>query len=88
MTIKARRSLNREFYCQLIERISFCTNGGTNSVTSGHQDKHHKSRTVPPRLGRLACMCLGDGCIGVGVGTGDGLVVSSKYQSNLIINKE
>ncbi|KAH3838613.1 hypothetical protein DPMN_112022 [Dreissena polymorpha] len=28
------------------------------------------------------------GCGGVGVGTGDGLVVSSKYQSNLIINKE
>ncbi|KAH3829212.1 hypothetical protein DPMN_131205 [Dreissena polymorpha] len=26
--------------------------------------------------------------LGVGVGTGDGLVVSSKYQSNLIINKE
>ncbi|KAH3728037.1 hypothetical protein DPMN_053983 [Dreissena polymorpha] len=26
--------------------------------------------------------------MGVGVGTGDGLVVSSKYQSNLIINKE
>jgi len=62
MVIKAKRSLNREFYCELKERISFCSNVGTNSVTSGHRDKHPKSRTVPPRSGRLACMsCLSKG---------------------------
>ncbi|KAH3854307.1 hypothetical protein DPMN_096844 [Dreissena polymorpha] len=48
MVIKARRSLIREFYCELIERISFCTNVGTNSVTSGQTPQ---KQDCPAKIG-------------------------------------
>ncbi|KAH3696622.1 hypothetical protein DPMN_084098 [Dreissena polymorpha] len=54
--VLARKSLKSEFYWELIDLTSFLTNVGTNRLISGCRDIEPKSRTVPPRSGRLACM--------------------------------